>query len=81
MSRPRNVKIGDLIKVYLPGESPWAECVSIHADGTWSGRIDNNLVSNHHSFKIHQVVKFRRQDIEGDRYVWSPVEEETATHH
>ena len=35
-------KIGDFVKVWLPGESPWAECVAVDGD-TWHGRIDNLL--------------------------------------
>lgn len=35
---------GDAVKVHLPGESPWAECVAVHDDGTWEGRIANHLV-------------------------------------
>lgn len=38
-------KIGDMVKVHLPGESPWAECVAIHNDGSWEGRITNRLVA------------------------------------
>lgn len=37
------MQIGQVIKVSLPGESPWAECVAIHDDGTWNGRIVNQL--------------------------------------
>lgn len=40
------MKIGDMVKVYLPGESPWAECVAINEDGTWLGRIDNHLIGS-----------------------------------
>jgi hypothetical protein len=39
------VKIGDSVKVSLPGESPWAECIAVNPDGTWIGRIDNYLVA------------------------------------
>ncbi len=35
--------IGAILKVHLPGESPWAECVAIHADGAWEGTILNRL--------------------------------------
>ena len=35
--------IGEHIKVLLPGETPWAECVAVYPDGTWDGRIDNRL--------------------------------------
>ena len=35
--------IGQTIKVHLPGESPWAECLAVYDDGTWEGRISNRL--------------------------------------
>ena len=36
--------VGDHAKVFLRGESPWAECIAIHSDDEWSGRIVNRLV-------------------------------------
>lgn len=36
--------VGETIKVFLPGESPWADCVFVYSDGTWEGRIVNRLV-------------------------------------
>lgn len=54
------MKIGDIIKVHLPGESPWAQCVAIHDDGTFNGRIDNNPVAlDLHSYKFGDVVRFK----------------------
>lgn len=41
-----SVILGKSYKVHLPGESPWAECLAIHDDGTWEGRIDNELVGS-----------------------------------
>lgn len=38
--------IGDQIKVFLPGESPWAEVVE-EADGMVKGRILNKLFHEH----------------------------------
>ncbi len=38
------MKVGDHMKINLPGESPWAEVMVIHSDGSWDGRIDNELV-------------------------------------
>lgn len=44
---PRAVPaVREMVKVHLPGESPWAECVLVHGDGTWEGRIDNRLVTD-----------------------------------
>ena len=40
-----NPKVGETVKVYLRGESPWAECVALHDDGSWEGRIVNRLVA------------------------------------
>ena len=37
--------IGQEVKVWLPGEWPWAECVSQEGDGTWHGRILNQTVA------------------------------------
>jgi hypothetical protein len=37
------MKIGEHIKVHLPGESPWAEVMATYEDGTWDGRISNRL--------------------------------------
>lgn len=36
--------VGDVAKVCLPGEWPWAECVAVHGDGTWDGKILNQTV-------------------------------------
>lgn len=36
-------KIGEFVKVSLPGEAPWVECLAVNEDGTWIGRIDNYL--------------------------------------
>ena len=37
--------VGQLVKVHLPGESPWAECLAVMPDDQWVGRIDNFLVA------------------------------------
>ena len=61
--------VGDIIKVMLPvnspksmcsAETPWAEVVALHADGSIDARIDNYLVEGEaHGFKVHQIVRFR----------------------
>lgn len=38
-----NPEVGKMVKVWLPGETPWAECIAVHPDGTWEGRIANRL--------------------------------------
>lgn len=45
MSEPRKPVVGAFIKVWLPGETPFAECLAVYDDGTWQGRIDNHLVA------------------------------------
>lgn len=47
-------EIGEMIKVFLPGESPWAECVAVEPDGTWHGRIDNFLIAQ--SDELRQAI-------------------------
>ena len=48
MSAPMSdrAKVGEYYKVCLPGETPWAECLAVHPDGSWEGRIDNELVGS-----------------------------------
>lgn len=43
MSKPLP-EIGTYAKVWLPGESPWAECVGQLVNNMWVGRISNDLV-------------------------------------
>ena len=38
--------VGQHIKVFLPGESPWAEVVAVLTGGEIVGRIDNELVAS-----------------------------------
>lgn len=52
-------KIGETVKVWLPGETPWAECVAVNPDGSWLGRIDNDLVCTaKHGLKLNDVTRF-----------------------
>lgn len=47
------MKVGDMEKVSLPGEAPWAEVIEVYADGTWLGRITNNLLCGQDGFGDH----------------------------
>jgi hypothetical protein len=38
-------RVGEIVKVSLPGETPWVVVVAIEADGTWHGRISNVTVA------------------------------------
>jgi hypothetical protein len=65
-------EVRDFVKVYLPGESPWAECVTVHDDGTWDGRIDNYLCcTSEHCFSVHQITRFVPSP-ESPRCPWIP---------
>lgn len=67
-----DVAIGEMAKVWLPGETPWAECMGTKPNGTWIGRLDNDLVNTAvHGFKFNDVVTFRRE-IEGGIELWVP---------
>lgn len=48
---------GDSIKVHLPGESPWAEVVTLHEDGTWDGRICNRLIPEMDDLEHARLLK------------------------
>lgn len=39
-------KVGESVKVHLPSESPWADCVAVYEDGTWDGKIANDLIES-----------------------------------
>jgi hypothetical protein len=58
----RGIRVGELVKVSLPGESPWAEVIEIYPDGTWLGRIDNHLWGGNavvdHDYKFGDLILF-----------------------
>jgi len=49
---PKKLKVGDMIKVCLPGESPFAEVVSLLPNGLWIGRVDNHLVATDSDLRL-----------------------------
>lgn len=51
------VQVGESYKVHLPGESPWAECMAVNPDGTWYGRIDNELIGSASEERRREVTK------------------------
>ncbi len=62
MAEPGNlmpVTVGKTAKVHLPGESPWAECVAVHEDGTWDGRIVNRLFGE---MSEHERARFTKRE-------------------
>lgn len=42
--RPEAPELGTAVKVWLPGETPFAIVVERFDDGSWRGRIDNYLL-------------------------------------
>jgi len=50
------VAVGDLIKVLLPGERPWAEVLTVYPNGQIAARIDNKL--------FHEYSDDQRRDWE-----------------
>jgi hypothetical protein len=49
--------LGDSVKVWLPGETPWAEVVALHDDETWDGRILNRLVPEMDDLEHARLMK------------------------
>ena len=85
-------KVGTEIKVHLPGERPWAECVAVHSDGTWEGKILNELFAEMSEDKRQQVWAgeplprlhdFHRGDVvrftRRSDDIWVPAEQRSGT--
>jgi hypothetical protein len=82
------VKVGGWYKVTLPGETPWAECLAVLPDGSWAGRIDNELVGSASEERRMELAKhffpaateplkklhdYKLNDIV--RFAWLPLED------
>jgi len=52
----RNISKDSLIKVSLPGESPWAQVVEVY-DNTFKARIDNKTVAERSEFERRSISK------------------------
>lgn len=61
--------IGEHVKIFLPGESPWATIVSAHEDGRLAVRIDNHLIGTLHGYKYGDVVTVERETTQ-DWSIW-----------
>ena len=63
--------VGETVKVWLPGESPWAECVAVLGDGSWIGRLDNDLVNTvQHGLRLNSVTRFVLENPFDDVWLW-----------
>ena len=51
--------VENYIKVWLPGETPWAKVTAIHKDGTVDAMIDNHLLcTEQHGYRFGEVLCF-----------------------
>lgn len=50
--------VGKFAKVLLPGETPWAECMSVEPDGSWHGRIANKLFTEYSDKEREEIAGF-----------------------
>jgi len=65
--------VGEIARVWLIGETPWAECVALLKDGSWIGVIDNDLVNTSaHGLHYGSVVRFVRTNSYDDVWLWMP---------
>lgn len=52
--------VGEVIKVSLPGEAPWAIVTADLHDGRVMARIDNQTVGDLHGYRYGDVATFER---------------------
>ena len=53
------MQVGKMVKVSLPGESPWAIVEEIYPDGRWMGLICNDLLcGDKHGYEGGDLVLF-----------------------
>lgn len=58
--------IGEQVKVHLPGESPWAECVfRDESTSTWEGKILNLLVAERSENERKKITEYFVRSAEG----------------
>jgi hypothetical protein len=58
------MKIGDHVKVFLKGESPWAIVTEIISPTKIRAKIDNHLVStDSHGLKLGEIADFELKEI------------------
>lgn len=53
-----DIKIGDIVKIRLKGETPWAKLTAIK-DKYMCGTILNTLAGSLHSYKKGDIIKFK----------------------
>lgn len=64
------LRVGDLVKVYLKGESLWVKVIKVGRCNTFLGEINNNLVNTQgHGLSFGDRVTFHLVDY-GDFKCW-----------
>lgn len=66
-------KVGECVQFWLPGESPWVEVVAVLPDGSFIGRIDNDLINTEeHGCQRNDHVRFAQKNAFDDVWLWCP---------
>ena len=64
------MQVGDLVKVYLKGESPWVKVIKVGRHNLFLGEINNNLMNTQgHGLGFGDKVTFHLVDY-GDFKCW-----------
>ena len=54
-------KIGDFVKIRVPGEAFWCILTGLHDDGTWQAKVNNELVTG--AYKLHEEIRIKPEEI------------------
>lgn len=55
------LKIGDFVKIRVPGESFWCVLTGMHDDGSWQAKVNNELVTG--VYKLHEEIRIKSDEI------------------
>jgi hypothetical protein len=73
------MKTGDDVKVWLPGESPWAIVLAALPDGRLLARLNNELVNSaEHGYRFGDVATFEIDETR-DYKIWKLAKEQIRT--
>lgn len=74
--------VGKGVKVWLTGETPWAEVIFKLPDGRWIGRIDNDLQrTDLHGYAYNDLVVFELLVDAGHANLWVPATSQYREHY
>lgn len=75
----RTYNIGDDVKVWLPGESPWAIVLAPLPDGRLLARINNDLMNSQaHGYQFGDVATFELEETP-DYKIWKLAADQIKT--